>query len=288
MDPFLDEENEDNIHEENEDNLREENEQSPSNEEDENPPSPPTFPPTSSAELIPPQKPPAFLTAKPVPKGGSNSPPIIVPEAPLILKKAPRSSTITLNVDGQDVEFTRQEDVVGKTLYFILVICIIFIVGAIAWTISDLILPTGKLAGFLKLPFGAQLAILGVGLFVLFLLLITFYALYKRGSHALTKLLFTSKRLYREMKVKPLAKVMTGGLMVAILLVTIGLASLVVQIAAFGPSTDTIISFFQKLTGGEFALMVGLFAIGFTGMAIGFEWLWNVGNIFFARKFLKA
>ncbi|HMF33849.1 MAG TPA: hypothetical protein VKK79_20655, partial [Candidatus Lokiarchaeia archaeon] len=79
-----------------------------------------------------------------------------------------------------------------------------------------------------------------------------------------------------------------GGLMVAILLVTAGLVSLAVQIAAVGSSNDEFITLLQSLTGGELALMIGLFAIGFTGMAISFEWLWNVGNIFFARKFLKA
>jgi hypothetical protein len=265
--------------EENDDARKEEDEETPDSEEAANPPtepvSAPAFPSFNTM-----QKPPT----KPAPKAE----PIIVPDGPLIVKEMPRHASVILNVDGQDMEFTHREAVVGKILYFILVICIIFIVGATAWTISDLILPTGKFAGFLSLPIGAQLAIIGVALFVLFLLLITFYALYKRGAYAITKLLFTYKRLYREMKVKSLAKFMTGGLMVAILLVAAGLVSLVVQITAFGPSTDTVISFFQKLTGGEFALMVGLFAIGFTGIAIGFEWLWNVGNIFFARKFLTG
>ncbi|HMF31324.1 MAG TPA: hypothetical protein VKK79_07920 [Candidatus Lokiarchaeia archaeon] len=268
----------------------EDDDENPIDEEEEDLPAPKPIPKPAVKPLgvkpgpYPSVKPAVNPVVKPVPTRF----PLTGPES--AEKTAPPKMTEpeVIPKEGQEISFTHRQSVVGKTLYFILVICIILIVGAAAWTISDLLQPTGKLTGFLELPFGAQLAILGAGLFVLFLLLITFYTLYKRGANAITRLLFTSKRMYQEMQVKTLAKWMTGGLMVAILLVTAGLVSLAVQIAAFGTSNALISGFLKELSNGEFVLMIGLFALGFTGMAIAFEWLWNVGNIFFARKFLKA
>lgn len=194
----------------------------------------------------------------------------------------------TLMVNGQQLTFTNREMVTGKTLYFILVACIIVIVGGLAWTIADLLQPHNKLIVFLGLPFGGIIAIIGAGLFVLFFILISFYRRYWRGTYAITKILYTAKRLYQQMKIQTLAKVMTGGLMVAILLVTAGIAALAIQLVFVGSSQSAMAKFLASLSDGEWVLLISGFAFAFTAIGIAFAWLWNVGNTFFARRLLKT
>ena len=189
---------------------------------------------------------------------------------------------------GSKFTFTSQEIATGKTLYFILVACIIATIGGLAYTIADLLQPTNKFTLFIALPPGAIIATIGVGLFVLFLLLINFYRLYRRGTYGITKVLFAAKQLYKQMQIQTLAKIMTGGLMVAIFFIAAGLVVLGVQLAIAVPSQSSFLQFVAHLTIGEWVLLISACALVVTIVTIAFAWLWNVGNIFFARRLLKT
>src|SRR4030042_1742445 len=114
---------------------------------------------------------------------------------------ASKEKCVDLEVDGKCISFSHREDTAGKTLYYIFVVSIIVIVGGGAWTIADYFQPEHKWEDFLyNTPWGVKFTIVGIGLFVLFLLVVVFYGLYKRGTHAITKALFSAKKVYTEMK----------------------------------------------------------------------------------------
>jgi hypothetical protein len=220
-------------------------------------------------------------------------------------KKASNSSGdsgVTMQVSGQDVQFTETEMKTGRVLYYILVGCIIFTIGGLAWTIGDMISPTGKLADFLAANAGTKTIIIGIACFILIFLLIFFYGMHRKGSKAIARSLFGAKKLYRDMKVNKLAQFTSGGLMVSILVFAVGFLWLVIQIIVWyvtisksAPPTATGLTqstqvtfwFLQSITGGELVLTIGILAVGFVCLAIGIAWLWNAGNIFFARTLVK-
>ena len=201
---------------------------------------------------------------------------------------ASKGNCVDLDVDGKKLSFTRGEDTAGKTLYFIVVTTIIIIVGGAAWTIGDYFQPTGKWEEFLALPWGAKIAIIGVGLFVLFLLIVVFYILYKRGTHSITKALFSAKKVYCEMKTTGLAKVVTGGIMISIFLIAGGMVIFLIELAMSVGTSEGLFAFLTDLTLGELVLTVGIFALGFVSLTIAFAYLWNAGNIALTKRFFPG
>lgn len=183
--------------------------------------------------------------------------------------------------------FSRSETMLGKTLYYVLVISIVVIVAGVGWSIADWLQPTGKFEAFLALPWGAKIAVIGAFLFLFFLLLIAFSQLHARGVNSITHALFSAKHEYKEAVVSTMARLVTAGLMISVLLTTAGMIMFAVEALA-GAGGTGITAFLASLTGGETTLVAGIFSATLTMLVISFAWLWNVGNYFFARKFFKA
>jgi hypothetical protein len=203
------------------------------------------------------------------------------------------------------IDFTDQEKKVGRVLYYILVICIIASVAGFGWTIADIIKPQGKLQSFLTGNAGLNLVLIGVSAFILFLMLIAFYGMRRRGTDMITRVIFTAKQIYKDMKVPKMAQFTTGGLMVSIFVMAIGGFILMIQIlldsvfntqAAAGEaitvggvteSPPAILMFLSRLTSGELFMIIAVFCLCMTLIVVLFAWLGSAGNIFFARAFLK-
>lgn len=196
------------------------------------------------------------------------------------------------------IDFTEQEKKIGRILYFILVICIIASVAGLGWTILDIIQPTGKLETFFQDNAGLKLVFLGIAAFILFLMLISFYGMRRRGTDMITRVVFTAKRVYRDMKVPKMAQFTTGGLIASIFVMALGGVWLMIQIIldyALGTTSasgDTnaapkLLMFLDALTAGELFMIIALFCLCLVFIIILFAWLGNAGNIFFARTFLK-
>ena len=74
--------------------------------------------------------------------------------------------------------FNSKQRTVGQIFYiFIVISCLTSLAGGI-WSIFDFIMPTGKLAAFLALSLGYQIAIIAAFLAGLFFLLIFFFGLF--------------------------------------------------------------------------------------------------------------
>jgi len=193
---------------------------------------------------------------------------------------------VTLDVRGSPVDFSAREVQVGRYMYYIFVVILLEIAGATAWTISDIISPTGKWADFWSLNSGVKIAVIGIIAFVVFLLLVIFYGMHRKGIHVLTKAIFASKKLYRDTKGTKIAQVVTGGLMVSIFILVLGVIVFIIEMA--GGTGPAIVWLVPQLTTGEILLAIGMVAIGIFFIAVSFAWLWSVGNIFFAKALLKV
>ncbi|HMF33844.1 MAG TPA: hypothetical protein VKK79_20630 [Candidatus Lokiarchaeia archaeon] len=211
-----------------------------------------------------------------------------------------KSSGVTMQIGDQEVQFTEREVKIGRIMYFVLVICMIATVGGLAWTIGDVIAPTGKLADFLNANLGSKIIIIGVACFILFFLLVFFYGMHRKGSLFICKAIFGAKKLYREMKTTKLAQFTSGGLMVSIIIFAVGFIWLIIQIIVWyttntsaptptGLTQSTTVTFWflSSITGGELFLAIGILAVAIVCLTIGIAWLWNAGNIFFARLLMK-
>ena len=101
------------------------------------------------------------------------------------------------------VEFTEKEKKFGHTLFIIMMICILGVIAGIAWTIVDLILPQGLYVVFFHDNIGLQIAVIGIAAFLLFFLLILFYAFGKKGTRMITRAIFTAEtHLFWDQRVK--------------------------------------------------------------------------------------
>ncbi|HME53846.1 MAG TPA: hypothetical protein VKM55_16580 [Candidatus Lokiarchaeia archaeon] len=203
-----------------------------------------------------------------------------------------------MSENSSTIDFTEHEKKIGRILYFILVVCIIASIAGLGWTILDIIQPTGKLETFLQGNAGLKLVLLGIAAFILFLMLIAFYGMRRRGIDLITRVVFTAKRVYRDMKVPKMAQFTTGGLIVSIFVMALGGIWLMIQIildyvfntsSASGDSSAVpkLLLFLDALTAGELFMIIAVFCLCLVFIIILFAWLGNAGNIFFARTFLK-
>ena len=202
------------------------------------------------------------------------------------------SSGLTLEVGGQSIDFTAREVKIGITFYYVLAAFIIFIAFAAIWTVLDIIQPNQKFAAFIGSDIGVKITIIGIMAVVLFLLLVFLYGMHRKGTKFITKALFAAEKVNRELKVSKLALFTTRGLLVSIVIFTIGFIYFLIEFAASGSTNGGgnfvwtfLINVAQSI--GAFLLTIGIFAVGVLFLIICFAWLWNAGNIYFTRHLLK-
>lgn len=198
-----------------------------------------------------------------------------------------------MTINGKTVTFSEQEVRIGHTLYIILAIFIIAACAGLVWAIFDAVYLPGLYSVFVSDNVGIKILIIGIAAFLLFFLLITFFSLRRKGTHVVTKAVFATKRLYEHLKVSPLAKFTTAGLIIAILIFGAGAIIFVIQLigtyTTVAPDTDTanFVQIFSYFSGGEIFLVISILALSTVFLIIFVAWLFNAGTIFFARVFLK-
>lgn len=131
-------------------------------------------------------------------------------------------------VKGKTVYFTSWQVRLGHAYYLLVVIFIIATVAGLVWSIFDALYPSGLYAAFLGGNIGVKITVIGIAAFLLFFLLIFFYALRRKGTDVITKSIFASKRLYEDLKVSGLARFTTWGLIGAILIFGAGAVMFVI------------------------------------------------------------
>lgn len=202
------------------------------------------------------------------------------------------SSGLTLEVGGQSIDFTTREVKIGRTFYYVLAVFIIYTAFAAVWAILDIIQPSGKFADFIGSDLGIKITVIGIMGVVLFLLLVFLYGMHRKGTKLITKALFAADKMNRELKVSKLARFTTRGLLVSVLIFTIGFIWFLIEFAASGSSSAGVSPLWTFLHGvtqsvGVLLLTIGVFAVGVIFIIICFAWLWNAGNIYFTRHLLK-
>jgi len=218
----------------------------------------------------------------------------------MMSKMARKSSRATIFgkdmiVKGKTVYFTSWQVRLGHTYYFLMVIFMIASVAGLVWSIFDALYPSGLYAAFLSGNIGLKIIIIGIAAFLSFFLLILFYALRRKGTDVITKSIFASKRLYADLKVSPLARFTTWGLVASILIFDAGVVMFVIQVIGdYASGTQTIatdaslfIRVFDNFSGGEIFLVISFLALSTLFLIIFVDWLINAGTIFFAKIFLK-
>lgn len=205
-------------------------------------------------------------------------------------KPKPKAKTKTKDARKKEA-FGPREHKVAQVFYFLIVGWLFVILLGAIWSIGDFIQPTGKFDDFLALPLGVQIAVVGGLLLLLFLFLIAIAILYKKGSKVLLAIMFRRrvKKAQNAQAQNILAKLITGGLLVSILVAAAGIVVALFQVALGNVDwSDTIFVAFSEFTTGNIVLLVGVVGMAFTALALGFVALWNNGyNFFLNRIFLS-
>ncbi len=179
-------------------------------------------------------------------------------------------------------------NIIGTSIYVIMVIAIIITITGAIWTFLDILMPIGKTMLFLDLNFGLKIAIVGGILAALSFLILLFYSLSRRGRKTIVELLFKKKAIPERYKDRTGIKVATGMVIVFLCMVIIGVIISLIWEFALGsatssPSTTTI----QTFTGGEIVLFLGISLFLLDGLFIFLILLWINGYYYILRLIIN-
>jgi len=179
--------------------------------------------------------------------------------------------------------FTKREHDAGHVIFWMLIVGITFFFAGLIYTIADLIMPTGKTSLFLLFPMGLKIIIVGAFMFGFFMLFVMFTVMYKRGTDALTKAIFSAEKMYRQVKTSSGARIVTAGLMISIFVIAAGIFLGIFQTAGH----TGFMAFLESITIGETLLTIATLYLVFVTLAIMFMWLWSQGTMFFQKRFFS-
>ncbi|MCK4383842.1 MAG: hypothetical protein KAW66_11145 [Candidatus Lokiarchaeota archaeon] len=167
---------------------------------------------------------------------------------------------------------------VGDLFYiFIVISCLICITGVI-WSISDFIMPTGKLLSFLGLTLGYQIAIVAGILAGLFFLLIFFFGLFKKGRRWVLHFIFKVKEIEEKYKNRIDVKIAAGGLLISIMAIIIGIVIAMIQEILLGPSQGSPFSaFLASFSTGNWILFTGISLFAILAVTLFMIYFWKNG-----------
>ena len=182
--------------------------------------------------------------------------------------------------DSEEIDkYLKRQITIGKIFFVFLTISIIICIGGAVYTLADLFMPTGKLEEFLAVGFGLQIAILG-GLFAsLFFLLVSFYALYKKGNKKILKILFKEKRqILEKYRGKAGVKIIAFSFLISICVIIAGvLYSLLEMLFLSGSESQGLIAFLISLSQGQLILLIGIASLSLTALILLFKYLIDHG-----------
>ena len=174
--------------------------------------------------------------------------------------------------------YNSKQRTVGQIFYiFIVISCLISIAGGI-WSIFDFIMPTGKLASFLALSLGYQIAIIAAFLAGLFFLLIFFFGLFKKGRRWVLHFVFKVREIEEKYKNRIDVKIAAGGLLISIMAIIIGVIIAIVQEIVLGPTQSSPFSaLLASFSAGNWILFTGISLFALLAVSLFMIYFWKNG-----------
>ena len=175
-------------------------------------------------------------------------------------------------------EYRKSQKIIALIFFIIIVIATIVSLGGVVWTIADFFIgTTGKLAQFLALPLGWQIAIVGGLLAGLFFLLVFFFGLFKKTSRSLIHFIYKKRELEERYKNRTNVKIAAWGLLIS-LIGLIGGAIFAILWDIFTSGTGDP-SFILTLLGstGPLVLFIGIGLFMLVGITLGLIYFWRNG-----------
>jgi len=173
--------------------------------------------------------------------------------------------------------FNSKQRTVGQIFYiFIVISCLISIAGGI-WSIFDFIMPTGKLASFLALSLGYQIAIIAAFLAGLFFLLIFFFGLFKKVRRWVLHFVFKVREIEEKYKNRIDVKIAAGGLLISIIAIIVGIIIALIQEIVLPSETSFFSAFLASFSTGNWILFVGISAFAILAITLFMIYFWKNG-----------
>jgi hypothetical protein len=184
------------------------------------------------------------------------------------------------------IRYSKKQKLVATIFYIAITITLIVIIAGIVYTIADIIMATGKMALFLGLNFGYQIAIIGTLLAGLFFLVVYFFGLYKKGRTLILKNIFRKKLFNEKYRNRIGVKIAAGALMFSIFSIIIGISTAVIYDLFTSPATGdrvTLTTIFAELSQGQIVLFIGLLMLIIIGLIFFLNYLWYNGYYLILR-----
>jgi hypothetical protein len=185
-----------------------------------------------------------------------------------------------------DISFSKRQKLIATIFYIAITITIIIIIAGIVYTIADLIMATGKMAIFLSLNFGYQVAIIGTLLAGLFFFVVYFYGLYKKGRLLILRNIFRKKLFSDKYRNRIGVKIAAGALMISIFAIIIGILTAVIYDLFTSPARGdrvTLSTLFADFSQGQVVLFIGMLMLLIIGLIFFLNYLWYNGYYLIIR-----
>jgi hypothetical protein len=167
----------------------------------------------------------------------------------------------------QTTEYSQKQKRVVYIFYIIIVAAFFITLGGAIYTFADIIAPTGKLDVFLSLGFGFQMTIVAGFLAGLFFMLIFFFALFKRGTSTLLKILFKKRELEEMYKHRIAVKIAAWGLLLSLVVILIGFLIATIQEFILG-AAGFLSTLLASLSQGGLILFIGIVIFTLVGFVL--------------------
>ncbi|MHA1675517.1 MAG: hypothetical protein ACTSYI_18040 [Promethearchaeota archaeon] len=185
-------------------------------------------------------------------------------------------------------DFTKNQQTVGKVLFALIVAELIGIVFGVVWAIIESF--TGDWGAlFRDYPIGIQISFYGIFAALFFGTMVFSMFFYKRGNNLIMTSLFVQYQPKGAKKDNMSAKVITIGILVAILLIfgglIIWLVSLLIDVLSAGAGTNLFIilaDLSSGLTLLAYSTLIGIFTI----LALLFSYFFHNGYFFTLEKIM--
>ena len=184
------------------------------------------------------------------------------------------------------IRYSKKQKLVATIFYIAITITLIVIIACIVYTIADIIMATGKMALFLSLNFGYQIAIIGTLLAGLFFLVVYFFGLYKKGRTLILKNIFRKKLFNEKYRNRIGVKIAAGALMLSIFSIIIGILTAVIYDLFTRPATGdrvTLTTIFAEMSQGQGVLFIGMLMLIIIGLVFFLNYLWYNGYYLILR-----
>ena len=177
-----------------------------------------------------------------------------------------------------EIDYSSSQKAVGELFYIFMVISLIGIVVGLVWSIFDFVMPSGKFDLFLALNLGYQITIVAGFLATLFVLLIVFFGLFKKGAKGVLRFLFKERELEERYKNRLDVKIAAGGLLLSIMAVIVGVIFAIIQDFWTGSGSSPLGSLVAGFSAGNWVLAGSLAFLALVGLTLFLIFFWKNGN----------